>query len=102
MFEIGYKYNKNELSEDVISYIQKKGVKVGTVREFLVYLNSKGTHFDCFIQLFNDETKTITCDFLGRFNKILPNFTYNLTFQKSHDSFYVNHVSFVAEAKFHS
>ena len=49
MCEIGYAYNKNELSEDVISYIQKKGVKVGTVREFLVYLNSKGTHFDCFI-----------------------------------------------------
>ena len=69
MFEIGYKYNKNGI-RGCYSYIQKKVLKSALFAEFLVYLNSKGTHFDCFIQLFNDETKTITCDFLGHFNKI--------------------------------
>ena len=74
---------QNKLSEDVITYIKKKGVKVGTVREFLTYLKSKGSHFDSFIQLLSNDTKTITCEFLSRFNKITPNFTYQLIFNKT-------------------
>ena len=81
----GYRYsaNQNQLSNDVINYLKLKGVKVGTVREFLTYLHIKETHFNSFIQLLNEDTKTLTCEFLSRFNKIPPHVTYKLIFNKT-------------------
>ena len=34
------------------------------------------------MRLFNEETKGLTCEFLGRFNKIPPNLVYRLIFDK--------------------
>ena len=81
----GYRYSadQNQLSNDVINYLKIKGVKVGTVREFLTYLHIKETHFNSFIQLLNEDTKTLTCEFLSRFNKIPPHVTYKLIFNKT-------------------